>query len=570
MPVQMAFLPSGDILVAEKGTGHHENGISHFRLVKNGVVQETPVLTLSTHTYWDSGLLGFVLDPQFATNGYFYVWYAIGVNATGWTGESLLRLSRFAYDFHTETADPHSELIMLDSTPWMHVHHGNSLIFDDDGYLYIGMGERLERELSQDLTVFNGKVLRIQPTAGGYTIPHDNPLLDMPDVPPELYASGLRNPFRMTKRSVDGMIVIGDVGASTWEEVNMLLPGANYGFPVREGPCPYGQVMAGSISYIYYTGSDNISPTASLAVEPTLGPAPLTVTLSAADSFDPDDVVLTFHWDLGDGTPPFTSTTPIITHTYTTDGIYTAQLQVKDLRGGESNVVAETITVYSGELAQIELTNLTEPDRALYHGGDEILYEAVRSNLDGLDPETPYTWHIDLHHNEHSHPLISNSTVISDLLSISTDNHEGDWNLWLRFYLTMNTDTGMEITVYQEMHPEHVFLTFTTNPREVPVRVNAGEFQTPYTLKSIVGVEHVVEPPLELLYGQGIGVFAYWHWYRDWPLYAVAEAGNLEYERVLTLITPAENRRYIAQYAYDRPALSVWLPLIQSPVNPFD
>ncbi|OUC06209.1 hypothetical protein RY27_22465, partial [Litorilinea aerophila] len=72
-PTDMAFLPSGEILVAEKGWGSNVDGISRIRLVRGGSLQATPVLTLSTNVYLDSGLLALTLDPHFARNRHFYV-----------------------------------------------------------------------------------------------------------------------------------------------------------------------------------------------------------------------------------------------------------------------------------------------------------------------------------------------------------------------------------------------------------------------------------------------------------------------------------------------------------------
>ena len=106
LPIDAEFMPDGGILVAEKGVGAGPDGVSAVRLVRDGTVQDVPVLSLSTNTFGDSGLLGLILDPDFAENGYFYVWYGTGNQAVGWGGTTVYRLSRFTFDPLSETADP--------------------------------------------------------------------------------------------------------------------------------------------------------------------------------------------------------------------------------------------------------------------------------------------------------------------------------------------------------------------------------------------------------------------------------------------------------------------------------
>ena len=114
-------------------------------------------------------------------------------------------------------------------------------MFDTHGNLYITVGELDSGVAPTDLGRLEGKILRIRPEVSGYSIPEDNPHRDDPNALPEIYASGFRNPYRMTQRA-DGLRVVGDVGQKTWEEINFLEPGGNYGWPSREAPCPVGQV----------------------------------------------------------------------------------------------------------------------------------------------------------------------------------------------------------------------------------------------------------------------------------------------------------------------------------------
>ena len=646
-PVDMEFLPSGDILVAEKGAGQFEDSWSSIKLIRNGSVQKEAVLTLSTNSYWDSGLLALVIDPDFATNKYFYVWYATGINSSGWTGESKLRLSRFVLNSQSGTADPASETIILEDEPWYEIHHGNALLFDGEGNLFLGMGNRGDLSASQDLSRLYGKVIRIRPNDLGYDIPPDNPYLNNPNARPEIYTIGFRNPFRLARRVEDGLIVLGDVGAATWEEIDIMSAGSNYGFPEREGPCPYGQlkpcdpapayytdpaityahdeslgtgtsgavtgmafyegtgfpqeywnkllfsdfnqdfiasadpqsgtfqlfadntedivdieyfnegiylleIRTGRIKLVFYSGQENQVPKAVLSAVPQKGPSPLKVTFSAAGSTDPDDNILKYHWDFGDGTAPLVTDEIGIEHTYIADGSYQASLKVVDIRGGESSPVEETITVYSGEFPTINLKNLTDAGRELYHGGDAILYEAVRSNLDGLDPEQPFLWQVDFHHNQHVHPLITNSPVISDVLSISTDNHGGDWNIWYQFHLKMITETGQEVTVSQEVFPELVDLTIDSRPPSAQIVINEARQISPHPYRAIVGTEQYVQASPRSIYENDIWVFSHWQ-----------TAGEVfSSDPKFMILAPTLNTTFTAAYVYDRPAERMWLPLI--------
>jgi glucose/arabinose dehydrogenase len=242
LPLDIEFLPTGEILIAEKSTGTGPDAHSSIRLVRNGVIQEPPVIVLSTNGAVESGIAGMVLDPVFEENGYFYVWYATGQEARGWSGESKLRLSRFTLDLATGTADPDSEFFILDNVAWRHFHNGGGMVFDD-GYLYLAIGDIGGYQPAQDLSVLHGKVLRIRLTESGYEIPSYNPFVGVEGARGEIYSLGLRNPYRMTYRASEDAMYLGDVGEDDWEEVDRLGAGANYGWPAREGPCPINTIM---------------------------------------------------------------------------------------------------------------------------------------------------------------------------------------------------------------------------------------------------------------------------------------------------------------------------------------
>ena len=185
---------------------------------------------------FEQGLLGLAFHPQFADNGNFYV------NYTSQGGDT--RIARFNLSGNPDVADPDSEQIILSfSQPYAN-HNGGGLSFGPDGYLYIGTGDggsaNDPQGNAQSLDTLLGKMLRIDVNANqGYGIPEDNPLLAQDEARPEIWAYGLRNPWRFTFDSQTGDLYIADVGQNQWEEINFEAAassgGLNYGWDRWEG-----------------------------------------------------------------------------------------------------------------------------------------------------------------------------------------------------------------------------------------------------------------------------------------------------------------------------------------------
>ena len=156
---------------------------------------------------------------------------------------TIQRLSRLTVTDPTAdvlTIDPASEVVLVQGTqPAGDDHHGGGLSFGPDGKLYWSVGDNvccsvIDGRNSQDLTNMYGKVLRLNPDG---TAPADNPFYDGTGPNYDaIYATGFRNPFRLTF-TPDGKLLVADVGQATWEEVNLVTAGANYGWPNAEGPC---------------------------------------------------------------------------------------------------------------------------------------------------------------------------------------------------------------------------------------------------------------------------------------------------------------------------------------------
>ena len=190
----------------------------------------------------EQGLLGLAFHPDFKSNGYLYVYYSHA-------SEPKSIVSRFTMSKENPNqADPDSELVLMEIPQPFQNHNGGSIEFGPDGYLYIGLGDGGNRNdplaAGQDRSQLLGSILRIdvdQTSSGkNYGIPADNPFVNMEGARPEIYAYGLRNPWRIAFDRETGRLWAGDVGQELWEEVIVVTKGGNYGWSHREGSHAFG------------------------------------------------------------------------------------------------------------------------------------------------------------------------------------------------------------------------------------------------------------------------------------------------------------------------------------------
>jgi len=227
-PTAMEFAPDGRLFVTEQG--------GTLRVVDHGVLPPTPFLTVPVITFREDGLESVTLDPHFAQNGFVYVYYTHPVGARAFN-----RPSRFTADpGNPNVALPTSEVVLLDGirSPTGH-HNGGALHFGLDGKLYLGIGDGgTGGATAQALGSPYGKILRLDPD-GPLLFPLDNPFVRLGRRAfPGLFALGLRNPYTAAVDPATGLLFVNDVGENTWEEVDLILPGKNYGWPLVEGPQP--------------------------------------------------------------------------------------------------------------------------------------------------------------------------------------------------------------------------------------------------------------------------------------------------------------------------------------------
>lgn len=225
--VQPAFDGSGRLFIIEK--------YGAIRIVKDGQLLPDPFINIDDRVNDNSnemGLLGLAFHPDFEQNGYFYV------NYTGESGHT--RISRFQAS--GDIADPASEKILITVNQPFPNHNGGAVVFGPDGYLYLGLGDGGAAgdpfKNGQNMDAMLGKILRIDVDNGDpYSIPADNPFGN------EVWAYGLRNPWRISFDRASGDLWIGDVGQGDWEEIDYLPAdshgGANFGWSIMEGTHGY-------------------------------------------------------------------------------------------------------------------------------------------------------------------------------------------------------------------------------------------------------------------------------------------------------------------------------------------
>jgi len=253
-----AFAPDGRTFVATKAGA--------VRIIKDGALLPTPFTTLPVNDIWDRGLIGLALDPDFATNGYVYLYFTYENNASAPWGPKTGRLVRVTAS--GDVAAPGSETVLLgsvagdatrpscqDFAPGADCipadglsHNGGGLRFASDGTLFMATGDAAffafgpeQPDLmsrSQNLDSLAGKILRVNRDGSA---PADNPFFTGDPVAnrSKVWAYGLRNPFRFGLQPGTDLPFIGDVGSFLWEEINVGYAGANFGWPCYEGGGPH-------------------------------------------------------------------------------------------------------------------------------------------------------------------------------------------------------------------------------------------------------------------------------------------------------------------------------------------
>ncbi|MBI3981330.1 MAG: PQQ-dependent sugar dehydrogenase [Gemmatimonadetes bacterium] len=238
-----------------------------IRIVENGQLRTAPFMDITGRVLdgGERGLLSVAFHPNYAANGFFYVNYT---DNAGDTRVERYRVSADPYRGDTTTA----MLVLAIDQPFAN-HNGGHQVFGPDGMLWIGTGDGGSggdpQRNGQNLNALLGKMLRINVDAGSpYSIPPDNPFVGRTDARGEVWALGLRNPWRFAFDRVDDVLYIADVGQNQWEEVDAVsrtTAGVNYGWNVMEASQCFGSGMCNrtglTLPVVEYGHSDGCSIT---------------------------------------------------------------------------------------------------------------------------------------------------------------------------------------------------------------------------------------------------------------------------------------------------------------------
>jgi glucose/arabinose dehydrogenase len=258
---------SGRLFVVEKG--------GTIRILDGGAAVETPFLDITDRvgsSGYEQGLLGLAFAPDYASSGLFYV------NYTDQAGNTVV--SRFSVTDNPDMANAGSETLVLRQEQPYPNHNGGIMLFGPDNYLYIGFGDGGSggdpMGNAQRLDTWLGKILRIEvdptqvPEGEPYGIPEDNPFVNEEGALPEIWAYGLRNPWRFSFDLETGDMWIGDVGQGDIEELDLLPislePGQNLGWNITEGTacylesgCDTSGFLLPVLEYIHEEGSCSVT-----------------------------------------------------------------------------------------------------------------------------------------------------------------------------------------------------------------------------------------------------------------------------------------------------------------------
>lgn len=259
---------SNRLFVIEKG------GL--IRVVQDGQLLSEPFLDvrniITPEQETEQGLLGLAFHPDYKNNGTFFIYYTNAQKKDNGAADTVL--ARYQVSSDPNKADPASATIILTIEQPFWNHNGGQIAFGRDGYLYIGTGDGGDggdpQENAEDLTDLLGKLLRIDVNAATYVVPESNPWKAESGARTEIWAYGLRNPWRFSFDRKTGDLYIGDVGQELYEEINVQPAsskgGENYGWNQMEGMHCYGEPDCDPSQYVlpvheYTHGEDGVSVT---------------------------------------------------------------------------------------------------------------------------------------------------------------------------------------------------------------------------------------------------------------------------------------------------------------------
>lgn len=591
-PTDMVIAPDGRIFITIKS--------GRILIIENGVLSSSLLLTLSVDNFNERGLGHIVLDPNFNANNYYYVYYTV-------PNSNFNRVSRFTANGNSTL--PGSEFVLLDLDVLSGtIHNAGDMVFGLDGKLYITSGDGANPASSQSFSSLLGKVLRINSDG---SIPTDNPYYATSSGKYRaIWALGFRNPFSTDIQPGTGTVLVSDVGQETWEEINEVQAGKNYGWPGIEGPrtnqippinykdplfayqhgtgidrgCAivgasfynpaiidfpaeyvgkffFADYCNGYIKYIDATNgtvkvfATGISRPVAILTAPdgslyylaragqgggsqedntsssngTLWKVNYTGSGAPSISSQPQntfaaigDVVrfntgasgtqpLTYQWYIdGIAQPSSNSNTFSFAVTQLSDNGKKFSCQVTNTFGSiTTNEVVLTVTANSRPVPQITIT--LPGGATLYQAGQTLQFSGSATDAeDAIIPTTSFTWKIDFHHDQHTHPGLAPTSGLGAGAYVIPRIGETADNVWYRVILTAIDSEGLTGTTYTDVFPQKTTITLATTPPNLQLILDGQPLQTPASITSVVGIRRTLEAPLTQLSGANLFVFKNW------------------------------------------------------------
>jgi glucose/arabinose dehydrogenase len=493
-PTSMAVAPDGRIFVTEKPFG--------VRIVDGGQLLSTPFLTLPVQREGERGVWGVVLDPNFATNGYVYVYYT-HLDVTG----SFDRLSRFTVSStNPNVADPTSELPLIDGIPTISPgwYNGGLLKFGADGMLYVGIGDTMDTTLPQDLSKLQGKILRINPAAYPNIIPSDNPFVNTPGARGEIWAIGFHNPATGTMLPGTSRLFVNDIGTGAFSEVDEVIRGGNYGWPQAEGPANTPGLIDPTYGY------------ASNATQPAVLKGSVFFT---GNNFPPGYQGKYFIADFARGSISTVDlqtgqTTPFL------QGIL-APIDIDNSPDGNLYWLSHggVGAIPPGAIYIIRPAAQNQPpapvislpaDDTTYIGGQQISLSGSATNADGTLPASALNWKVDFYHDGQVDAFISSipgTATASFTVPVVGNNTT---NQFYRISLTATDSVGQSTTVFKDIQPQTSSFTLATTPAGGSLLLDGQAVATPITITGVVGMSRTISAGATQLIGGRMYSFANW------------------------------------------------------------
>jgi glucose/arabinose dehydrogenase len=456
-------------------------------VVKNGALLTTPFLTVTVNADGERGLLGIAFDPAFSTNSHVYVYY------TATTPTIHNRLSRFTANGDVAVAG--SEVVLLDlPTLGATNHNGGAIHFGPDSLLYVAVGENAVGSNAQTLSNPLGKILRINRDG---SIPATNPFFgEATGINRAIWALGLRNPFTFAFEPGTGRMMINDVGAATYEEINEGQPGANYGWPSFEGPFSGPGTTPPIYAYPHSSGACAISGGAFYPLVSPQFPAEYQGDYFFADfcagwirRLDFVTGVDIANFGSGISMPVDLAVGPEGSLYYLArgSGANTGVL----VRVDSTSLTPPIPTEPVGELPRPRI--LTPSARTLFTGGGLLEFSGAASDPeDGPLHSSRFVWEIFFHTGSQATRVAgpSSGSIRGAYRVPDTGNTSVD--VFYRIQLTVSDSDGNQVTTFRDLRPRVTRVTLASTPPGLAVSLDGETVATPYSFLSVVGMKRTV------------------------------------------------------------------------------